>query len=219
MIINNTKNNTSKNANTEKRHRGIKGTIAIICITLISLMGGIVFLETRSNAENRTEVTNTIIEERLSAIGELATYQMDYTNVKIEENTRTFFNLFEIPLTTNSIVIRYEGVIKAGYRVSDIHSSVDMESKVIKVTLPEVGILSNDIDLAKVQFIENNNILNPIKCESITNYVQELEAQEQRRAIEKGIYRLAEENAKTLILEKLEDFEDFEVVFINAIAE
>lgn len=203
----------AKQTNDNKRSGVItKGIIALICVAVISVAVCVIVLNVKNS--EKTEVTNVVVEEKLSAIGELATCQMEYKDIKTEENTRRFFDLFDIPLTTNSIVVTYNGVIKVGYQFEDIKPEVDEMNKIILIRLPEAVVLSNEIDTETMEFIEHNNILNPISCDSITYMVQEIKVQELESAEEKGIFEMAKQQAKDLIKEELAGFEGYTIEFV-----
>ena len=197
----------------KKGRNGIKAIVVLVCVTIIVVVLGAVFFTMRSSGNDSTKITNAVVEEKLSAIAELATYQMEYKDIKTETNIRRFFDLFDIPGTTNSIIITYHGVIKVGYQFSEINPEVDELTKTITVKLPPAMVLSNEIDEDRMEFIENNNLLNPIKCKALTDYIQEIKAEELARAEEQGIYELAEQNAKDLIRDELAEFEGYTIVF------
>ena len=162
---------------------------------------------------SRTEITDLVAESRLEAIGEFATYEYTYTDVKEKWNSRYLLENIQIPGTTNYQKYAYTGVIKVGYQVADMKIHVDNLRKEIYVTLPDPQVLSNTIEQDTSYYQQSNNILNPIRGDAVAAMEQEVKQEELAKAEAKGIYTLAEEHARELITNLLSSFEGYKVVF------
>lgn len=162
---------------------------------------------------SRTEITDLVAESRLEAIGEFATYEYVYTDVKEKRNTRYLLDGIEIPGTTNYQKYAYNGVIKVGYQVADMKIHVDNLRKEIYVTLPEPQVLSNSISPDTSYYEQSNNILNPIRGDAVASMEEEIRREELAKAESQGIYDLAAEHARELITNLLSSFEGYQVVF------
>ena len=160
----------------------------------------------------RQEITVVTVERRLEAIGELATYAMNYSGYTEEESARQLLGL-KIPGTRHTVKIAYSGTIKAGYEIADIAVDVDAAAGVIRITLPPVKVISNAIDEDSLQYVEKNNIFNPIKGDAAAQYLDDIRKKELDKAVEMGLYEKAEENAKAIIAEKLADYRGWTVTF------
>ena len=169
-------------------------------------------LEEALQFQESLAVDNMKVEEKLSQIGELATSAFEYSGEKTIENTRQMMGV-NIPGTTNRVKLEYSGVIKVGYDIAEIEYSVDQEAKLIMIDLPMPKVLDNYIKLDGLKCTDNNNILNPIGSEDIIGYFTEIEAEELKSAIDKGIYQQAEEKLRSIIVNFMAAFPEYSVVF------
>ena len=163
-------------------------------------------------ANHKTELTDSIVKEKLQSIGQLVTYSYEYTDIREIKDSRQIFGM-NIPGTTHTIRLAYNGMIKVGYEVSEIGIRVDNENRVIEVILPDPKVTDNYIDMDTLSYAEQNNIFNPIRGEEITGELDEIKRAELERAVEAGIYELAAGNAKAQISGLLEAFDGYTVKF------
>ena len=195
-----------------------------ISLVLIALIGygvyatfKIIVLQGQLNVflskENKVEVTNVVVKERLNEIGELATESYEYSGVQTIINARQVFG-WTIPGTTNIVNITYNGVIKVGFDVTDIHPEVNQATKKIYITLPSPRVLDSYIKLDDLQFSAQNNILNPIDIQKVTEYFENIEKQGMSGAEEKDIFNKAENRMKLIVENFLAGFSEYEVVFV-----
>ena len=148
--------------------------------------------------------TATIVKSRTTAlglkdIGELATQAGFYTNVQMISGSREIFGI-NIPLTEKKYIFGYDGVIKAGIDFADIKVVVDEMTRVITVTLPEVKVLSNEIDENSFEiFDESHNIFNTLKVDDMNTSLIALKEESEAKAIENGLLENARRNAEVLV--------------------
>lgn len=201
----------------KKRRRGgrwlrrLLAAVALLAVAGVALRFGAPELFARWFSP-RQEITVVTVERRLSAIGELATYAMQYSGYTEEESSRRVLGL-KIPGTRHTVKIAYSGMIKAGYEIADIDVAVDAAAGAIRIRLPEVKVVSNAIDEDSLQYVEKNNIFNPIKGDAAAQYLDDIRKKELDKAVEMGLYDKAEENAKVIIAEKLADYRGWTVTF------
>ena len=169
-------------------------------------------LEEALQFKESLKVNDALVEEKLFEIGELATSAFEYSGEKTIENTRQMMGI-DIPGITNRVKLVYNGVIKVGYDISEIEYSVDQNSKLIMIDLPAPKVLDNYIKLDGLECTDNNNILNPIGSEDIIGYFTEIEQEELKSAIDKGIYQQAEEKLRSIIVNFMAAFPEYSVVF------
>ena len=163
-------------------------------------------------------ITHEQVRRELKKIGELATYSHEYeATVTRTSSPREFLNA-QMPFTQNSLTITCEGVVKVGYNVEDIAFTVDQTNRVIAVTLPRARVLSHYVIWDTLSCQEENNILNPISADYVTECITALKAEEQKKAEEAGIYQKAEEHLKFLVESFLGAFPDYQVTFVAAAA-
>lgn len=160
----------------------------------------------------KEELSDTVVKRKLLSIGELATYAYEYEDIREVKSSKQLGS-WNIPGTTHTIRIKYNGTIKVGYQVADIDVKVDNDAMVINVTLPEPQVTDNYIDMDNLSYSEQNNIFNPISGEEITEELEDIKNSELEKAESDGIYELAKGNAKALINGLLSDFSDYTVKF------
>ena len=198
-----------------KRRRRKSGGNAVFIMLLIAALAVSIavsaLMREKYIKDSITRVRVTV-EEKLSAIQELAAYEYRYSDFAIRENTRSLAGI-EMPGTKNTIIIAYSGCIKAGFDFSGLDYTIDEENKKLAITLPEVKILDNYIDTDSIRTYEINNLFNPIEGEDIVGGLQEEKEIHLEKAREEGLYELAEEHAKEVIRTLFSVVSDYEVLF------
>lgn len=160
----------------------------------------------------RRIVTVDEVEGRLAEIGELSTYSYEYNTTYATEQTRYFLDDIPVFGTTNTITITCDGIVKVGYDLDSIN--VHVVDDTIVVSLPEAKILDNYVIWDTVVCTENNNILNPIEFSQYQEMISEIESKGLDKAVDGGIYDLAEDNMKSLVQAFLSEFDGYRVEFI-----
>ena len=94
---------------------------------------------------------------------------------------------------------------------------VDNEKKEIVVDLPEVKILSNEIDPdSQVVYYESSNVYTPLSLEEVRQALARAREEGEQKSIQNGLLDNALENAKVLIrgmLAGLYDLNEFTLRF------
>ena len=130
-------------------------------------------------------------------IGELATQSAYCTEVEVTEASRELFGM-SIPFTQSKYIYSYDVVIKAGLNVADI--TWQEENGTIRVTLPEIRVLSNEIDLDSLQvYHEEESIFRPITLEENNAALSDLKARAEEDAITHGLLDAARDNARQIL--------------------
>jgi hypothetical protein len=103
----------------------------------------------------------------------------------------------------------------AGIDFTKIQIDKNDIKKIITVTLPDVEIISSDVDQNSFQlYDEKNNIFNPISVTDVTDSFTDLKNSEEKNAIEKGLFDRASANAILLVENFMHgsyDIEDYEI--------
>ena len=180
--------------------------------TIADLQGKIKALEEELSIEKVTLITDTQIEEKLTAIGELATCSFDYLGNRHIANTRQVFGT-DIPGTLNEIDLTFSGVIKVGYALEEIRFVKNDIDMTITLQLPAPKVLDNYVIFDTLECRETNSILNPTSYENLAGYFTGIEQEELARAEKAGIYADAEQRMKDIILNYLSEFTDYTVQF------
>lgn len=161
--------------------------------------------------EEGSTVTMVEIESAMSRIGELTTVSYEYSGVTFASGYSQIID-WDVPFTRNMLAVEYDGTIRAGYAVSDIEFVVDDESQTITVTLPEMEVFSHEITAREVEW--EDNILNHISPDAVTNILDEARDEELEAAFDAGLAQEAEDSAETIILDVLSKLCDYEVEFV-----
>lgn len=214
MLNNKMKNKESKGFKVFKSGCTILGTAVIVVVLLagaykLGLLNNILGSEAEAADifEETVDVTVYDVRHELQPIGEMVTAEYAYEGKEKIEDSLSIGNQ-DLFFTKHTIDVDYNGVIKAGYEMDDVDITIDVNDKVINITLPEAQIFDNYVDTYTT--IENNNIINNIKSDEVQTYIDEvIEPRELEEAEKDGIYDLAEESAKDQMKKQLGYFEKF----------
>lgn len=160
----------------------------------------------------RRAVTVEEVEAKLVEIGELSTYAGEYTCTLGKDETRYWLEKIPVFGSTNSIAITCDGIVKAGYDISEIIVNVDDDK--IYISIPEAHLNDNYVIWDSLECVETNNILNPIEFSQYQELVSEIEQMGLETVVDQGIYSKAEENLKGLIKVFLSEFDGYEIVYM-----
>lgn len=111
-------------------------------------------IEKTDSAIGKTiELSGETIRSNIANIGKLATAEYTYTHVEHFDSSRTIGD-FKIPLTKTSYIFSYDGTIIAGVDFTKTNVNKNDTSKTITITLPEVEIISSDVDQDSFQLYD-----------------------------------------------------------------
>ncbi len=179
--------------------------IILILLVLVLALGIWLFITHGS----RTIYDSKTLDFGLKDIGELSTQAGYYTNVNTITNPNRTIIGVEIPFTSSKALYTYQGVIKAGLNFSDIQVSTDPDRKIVFLTMPEIRILSNEIDLDSLKiYDESNSIFNKIRIENMNQSLITMKQSAEKQAIANGILEAAKENAAVLVRSLLAGFDE-----------
>ena len=185
--------------------------VLIILVIVVLLMGVGVGVGTQYFTKGDTSKLG------FENIGELATQSVRCTSVRTENKDRDLYG-WTIPFTTSKLIYSYDTDIKAGMDFSQIRCDV-YATKVIKVKLPKMKIMSSEIDYKSFKaYHEEESMFSPITMEEHNQSMTELVEQAQKDAIDNGLLEKAEENAKILVktfIGQLYDLDEYKVEFIK----
>lgn len=164
-------------------------------ILLCALVGAAGFFGGRYIARHpaEPEISAVVLQNRLSEVSELSTVAYHYTNMAQYENSGKISSIV-IPFTTKRFILTYDGVIKAGIDLAK--ASVQVSGTEVRVTLPEAGILSHELDEGSVEiFDEKTSLFNPFHVEDFTAFQAEQKAAMEEKAVAQGVLAEAREKA------------------------
>ena len=182
----------------------------IIIIAVIALAGGAGAIGMKRYITHESQTTKLGFED----IGELATQEANCTEVNVTEDVRKLFGI-DIPFTQSKYIYSYNVIVKAGYDFGEIRYEVKKDS--IKVTLPEVRILSSEVYEKSFRvYHEEESIFNQIDLEENNAALVKLKAQAEKDAVANGLYENARENAQSILkgyFAQAYDLNDYKITF------
>lgn len=205
-------NQEEKAAKKSKVFRFLKKhlTKKIIVVVVIVLLVAAGMIGIRNVVISESKATKIGFED----IGELATQSAYCTAVNVTDDWRKLFGM-KIPFTQSKYIYSYDFEIKAGYDFKEIEW--DEKDKKIVVKLPQVKILSNEINLDSFKvYHEEESIFSPITLEENNEALENLKKTALEDAIENGLFENARNNAETILtgfFANVYDMDEYEIVF------
>ena len=167
-----------------KKVLGIIGLVIVLVAVGIGL-GKTIFTD--------SETTNIGFED----IGELATQAAYCTEVSTIEGARDLFGVI-IPFTESKYIYSYDVVIRAGLDFTEIEW--EERNDRIEVRLPEIRILSSEIDLDSFKvYHEDESIFRQVTLEENNEALRTLQQTAEQDAIANGLLENARNNAETIL--------------------
>ncbi len=160
-----------------------------------------VFMLFTYNPPDKQEEPNVDVEilmEEITQINELATASQSYTVVEKVESSSKLFDTIDIPFSENFFILTYTGEVKAGVNLDE--AQVALEGTTVKVVLPRAAVLSDAIDTSSFNVLhEQNNFINPIGVEDVTQYIDKSRQEAEAAAIGGAVLSEAQANAESSI--------------------
>lgn len=150
--------------------------------------------------DNVPVITSETLKEKLSQVCDLVTEQYAYHNAdKLEQDQSWLFG-WKRPFSTKSVLVTYDGIIKAGVDLSRVVPEVDEEKRTVTVTLPASRITDNNIPQESIEVLEiKNGLFNKVTIEDYNEFISQQKVVMQERAIEQGILDEADKNAQNVV--------------------
>ena len=150
-----------------------------------------------NHGDSDTGPAPSVVFTRVVQKSELVTASQRYNITEKVTKTASFFDLFDIPFTTNSFWYRYVGEIKAGVNLENAEFSQSIIGDVITITIDQPYIISNTPNMNESGVLEeNNNVLNPIHIDAVDEFQRQCVETSQTEAIEGGLFDEARANAE-----------------------
>ncbi|SES22981.1 hypothetical protein CCYS_09905 [Corynebacterium cystitidis DSM 20524] len=151
-------------------------------------------------------VTRTTVEGSFDQIAELSVEEYIFTNVGKRENAGRVLFGRNVPLTGNSFLLTYSGVVKAGVEDFEaVEVRIDDEAATIDVTVPRVKVTSSEIDPDSITVYDQSmNPFNQIEMQDFSNFIAEEKRVAEQKAVEAGLLERAEDRVKMLMVSHVE---------------
>lgn len=187
----------SSHANLSKKAKLI-GIGAAIGLVIGAFSVFMLFTYNPPDKQQEPNVDVAVLMSEISQINELATASQTYTVVEKVESNSKLFDTIDIPFSENFFILTYMGELKAGVNLDE--AQIALEGTTVKVSLPQATILSDAIDTTSFKVLhEQNNFLNPIGVEDVTQYIDESRQEAEAAAISGEVLNEAQENAVSSI--------------------
>ena len=150
--------------------------------------------------EEETVVLETV-QDGLKAMGELVTEEYYFTDIITYSDLNRFLGI-KLPWTETSYIASYDGVVRAGIDFAAVKVAAEQRDDGVHltVTIPKSKIQSTEIDHDSfVLYSEKNGLGNPLSASDFNQSLTELEHDAQKNAVDKGVLKRADEQAKLLI--------------------
>ncbi len=180
-----------------KKTKKIFISILMVVVLIIGIALGL-FIGGGEKSEEKLEPTydSNVIGNQVKELSELVTLEYRYRNaVKAEEPPKKLLGKINIPLTGNSMIVCYDGIVKIGTDLSE--TEVVANSASIDVKLAPCTIISHEIDDNSWKYLDiSSNVFNPLTPEDGTEL-----RKSQKEIIEKSIEQdemIEDANAKAV---------------------
>lgn len=150
--------------------------------------------------DNIPVITSETLREKLAPAYDLVTEQYNYHNAdKLEQDQSWLFG-WKRPFSAKSVLVTYDGIIKAGVDLSQVVPAVDEERRTITVTLPPSRITDNNIPQETITVVEvKNGLFNPVTITDYNQFISEQKIVMEKKAIDQGLLAEADKNARELV--------------------
>lgn len=185
----------------------------IISLLIIGIILAFFFYMKFSFKKEVALLSNTI-EEQLSKILELSTTKYNYTNVVSYKDNKKLSGL-NLPFTSKSFLIKYDGYIKAGVDLKTAEVEV-MDTKNVKIMLDKPKVFDNVIMEEEVYiYDERDSVFNKLSFDDLYDVLVEEKQKTEKEIVDKGFLNDAENNTKEMLDSFLRSmgFENIEIIF------
>ena len=174
-----------------------------------------------SDDEEEAVPPGRVIAESIQEISELSTLEYDYTYIGEFKKSRKldFFIIdLNIPLTKKEFIASFNGTIKYGINLRDLKDAkVDDSKKTITIDMPEIGLLSHEIDLKSIKYWdEKNNLFNPLKPSDGDEFKRVHKKDAEIQAVERGILKRVQTHTKTVLTSFIQgifpEYSDYKII-------
>lgn len=184
----------------------------LLVIVLLCIMLFIVVVGSATGLYTKSRMTSFGLKD----IGELATQSGYFTVVNVIDDSVELWG-WSVPLTESKYIFSYDGTVKAGLDFSKLKYKVNELTKEIVVSLPEVEILSVELQEDSLEiYDESHNIFTPLGLSDIQEARLAMVDEIRNRALENGLLEQATINAQKLIsgfLSSQYDLSEHHVIF------
>lgn len=160
--------------------------LIIVAVVLVLVVALFIILQVTGKEEPEPEVITVSTLEKIINVSELSTFTAVYNGIAEVMNEKKTEEI--------DYYVSYEAKVEAGIDFEEIGISVDNETKVITVNIPEVYITEVNVDIASMDFIFLNEKANASTVTQEAFKACEADVQKESEQ-QTAIYDLAKQNA------------------------
>lgn len=167
------------------------------------------------------DTSGRLIGESIREISELATLEYDYTFVGRFKKSRELDFAFvdvDIPFTEKKFIASFNGTIKYGINLKKLaEPKINNNKKTITFTMPEINLISHEIDLNSFYpWHEENNLFHPIKPSDTVKFQKQNKKRAEKQAIERGVVEKVQTYTTTVVTSFVHsifpEYKDYKVI-------
>lgn len=150
----------------------LAAAVMIVCFAAGMITADIMNLNFFSKEEIHYDIK--LIGKQVTEISEMATLEYRYKgDATYDGGARKVFGK-DIPLTSKSMLVYYEGVVKMGSDLSSVDVKLNAQSDKLTITIPHSKILSHEIDEDTWEVLDvDNGLFNRVTPEDNGEFVKE----------------------------------------------
>lgn len=159
-------------------------------------------LEKKENVKITVNVET--IKDGLNNMGTLITQEYYFSQIATYTKDKKILNFIN---STAGFTYSYDGSVTAGIDFEKVEIKKDEDAKMIIVELPHSSIQTVNIDTSTFKvYSEKESLWNKIKLEDYNLSLGEFEEAAKKKALDNGILDKSDEQAKTLIVNFIQNF-------------
>lgn len=145
-------------------------------------------------------ITSDQLSQQISSLKELVTKKYVYTNAAIREANKTWLWGWDMPFSDTSLLVTYDGVIKAGIDLGKVEIDVDQDTRTITVTLPPSQVTDNSIPQETINVLTvRNSLFNSVTFDDYNKFIGEEKKAMEEKAISMNLLEDADAEAENII--------------------
>ena len=145
-------------------------------------------------------ITSETIKDQLGSLQQLVTQEYIYTNADKSESYAQWGNGWKLPFSGKSILITYDGTIKAGIDLSKTQIDVNEDSRTITVILPVSTVTDNNIPQESIEVVGvKNGLFNGVTLEDYNAFISDQKTAMEKKAIASGLLTKANQQAEATL--------------------
>lgn len=188
--------------------RWIANKVLLAIVITLLVCGGAFGVHTHFSSKSET------LKIGFEDIGEMATQVAYCKEVDKIDKLADWYGMV-IPFTQSKYIYSYNIVIKAGFNFEEIEWR--KQDKTIQVKLPEIKILSSEIDYDSFKvYHEQDSIFTKVNLEERNESILKLKEKAEQDAIANGLFENARANAEMILkgfFGQVYDLDEYKLVF------